>query len=193
MRNKEFDKTKVLDKAVFTFWKRGYANTSIQNLVDEMGINRRSMYTTFGDKHQLLMLSLKRYFEVNSNNVNQKIQAESTLRGKIFALFNVYSSNNTSRPKGCFIVNSAIELAQFDTDVLNLINNYFQAEINFIESVLVKFEKDLAENTDFFKLAMILQNALVGIRVVAKSGFSSQQLELITKQTIQSLPWRKNN
>ena len=54
-RPKEFDPQEVLDKAVDLFWRQGYEFTSIQDLVDHLGINRASLYETFGDKHQLFL------------------------------------------------------------------------------------------------------------------------------------------
>ena len=55
-RTKEFDEQVVLTKAMNLFWEQGYEKTSMQELVDRMGIHRRSIYDTFGDKHQLCLL-----------------------------------------------------------------------------------------------------------------------------------------
>lgn len=48
-RHKEFNRDEVLMKAMETFWHYGYEGTSIQTLVEKMGINRGSLYDTFGD------------------------------------------------------------------------------------------------------------------------------------------------
>ena len=66
-RKKEFDEVEVLDKALDVFWKKGYSATSIQDLVDSMGINRASIYDTWGDKHNLYVESLKRYRQKSSS------------------------------------------------------------------------------------------------------------------------------
>jgi TetR/AcrR family transcriptional regulator, transcriptional repressor for nem operon len=50
-RQKEFNRDEVLHKAMEVFWTRGYERASIQDLVEHMGINRQSIYDTFGDKH----------------------------------------------------------------------------------------------------------------------------------------------
>ncbi len=59
-RQKEFDRDEVLHKAMEVFWTRGYEGTSIQDLVKHMGINRQSIYDTFGDKHSLFLQALDR-------------------------------------------------------------------------------------------------------------------------------------
>ena len=50
-RSKEFEENEVLDKAMKLFWEQGYEKTSMTDLVEHMGIHRRSLYDTFGDKH----------------------------------------------------------------------------------------------------------------------------------------------
>jgi TetR/AcrR family transcriptional regulator, transcriptional repressor for nem operon len=47
---KQFDRADVLDRATVLFWRRGYEATSIRDLVTATGINRGSIYATFGDK-----------------------------------------------------------------------------------------------------------------------------------------------
>ena len=54
-RNKEFEEEAVLQKAMELFWKQGYEKTSMSDLVEHMGIHRKSLYDTFGDKHSLYL------------------------------------------------------------------------------------------------------------------------------------------
>lgn len=64
-RRREFEPVEALDKAMELFWRRGYQATSVQNLVDHLGINRQSLYDMFGDKHELFLATLDRYFDVS--------------------------------------------------------------------------------------------------------------------------------
>jgi TetR/AcrR family transcriptional repressor of nem operon len=57
-RHKEFERQQALEKAMETFWRYGYEGTSIQNLVESMGINRGSLYDTFGDKRSLFLAAI---------------------------------------------------------------------------------------------------------------------------------------
>src|ERR1700747_2040175 len=58
---RQFDPDEVLDRAMALFWERGYAATSIQDLVAKTGINRASLYNTFGDKKRLFLAVLDHY------------------------------------------------------------------------------------------------------------------------------------
>jgi AcrR family transcriptional regulator len=60
-RPKTFDRTQILDKVVELFWDWGYEATSINDLLDYLGIRHQSLYDTFGDKHGLFLEALERY------------------------------------------------------------------------------------------------------------------------------------
>ena len=74
-RKKEFDPEIVLKRAVDLFWKKGYANTSLNDLVEHLGINRFSLYSTFGDKKTLYITALNYYIDNNSAPALQKLNA----------------------------------------------------------------------------------------------------------------------
>ena len=77
-RTKEFDRDIVLRKAVAAFRERGFEGTSIQVLVDRMGIHRASLYDTYGSKEQLFREVLEDYADlVHSNYYGQVISTES--------------------------------------------------------------------------------------------------------------------
>jgi AcrR family transcriptional regulator len=60
---KHFDQTAVLGTVVQLFWRQGLATTGIQDVVAATGVNRSSLYATFGDKHQLYLAALDRYLD----------------------------------------------------------------------------------------------------------------------------------
>ena len=60
-RPREFDRDEVLDLAIKVFWTRGYDRTSVQDLVNSMGIQRGSLYAAFGGKQPLFLEALDRY------------------------------------------------------------------------------------------------------------------------------------
>ncbi len=62
-RPKEFDEAEVLERAVELFWARGYQATSVQDIVDHVGVNRQSLYNEFGGKDALFLAALRRYME----------------------------------------------------------------------------------------------------------------------------------
>ena len=86
-RSKEFNEEEALDKAMEIFWKQGYEKTSIQDLVDQMGIHRRSLYDTFGDKHSLFVQTLERYESLIASQIRKQITEEMTTVESIRKIF----------------------------------------------------------------------------------------------------------
>lgn len=60
-RPKAFDREEALQQAMQLFWEKGYASTSMQDLVDRMGIGRASLYDTFGSKQDLFHEAIALY------------------------------------------------------------------------------------------------------------------------------------
>ena len=60
-RSKEFDQERALAAAMDIFWRQGYENTSLEDLMREMGIARQSLYDTFGDKRALYLKAMARF------------------------------------------------------------------------------------------------------------------------------------
>jgi TetR/AcrR family transcriptional repressor of nem operon len=112
-RQKEFDRDEVLHKAMEVFWARGYEATSIQSLVKQMGINRQSIYDTFGDKHSLFLQSLDRYREIQSRKVFDVLERPGSVKKNLRQLFEevVARALSAEGRRGCFVGNSMSELA----------------------------------------------------------------------------------
>ena len=70
---KQFDRYEVLDRAMAAFWTRGYEATSIDDLVEATGINRGSLYGTFGDKRRLFLMALDRYWDTVVNAMMEEL------------------------------------------------------------------------------------------------------------------------
>ena len=70
-RPKQFDDDEVLARAMQVFWRKGYDATSLDDLVEAMGIPRQSLYRTFTDKHTLFLRALEYY----DQNVTSRILA----------------------------------------------------------------------------------------------------------------------
>lgn len=60
-RPREFDPDLALQKALEVFWKKGYEGASLPDLTEAMGINKPSIYATFGNKEQLFLKAIELY------------------------------------------------------------------------------------------------------------------------------------
>jgi TetR/AcrR family transcriptional repressor of nem operon len=84
-----FDYDGVLDKAMWLFWKHGYAGTALRDLLKVMGIGEGSFYNTLKSKKQLYLACLKRYEDTEGHRRLQALMTAPTARQGIRALFGV--------------------------------------------------------------------------------------------------------
>ncbi|WP_311769227.1 TetR/AcrR family transcriptional regulator [Listeria immobilis] len=183
---KQFDEQIVLNKAMHIFWEKGYEKTSMQDLVDYMGIHRRSIYDTFGDKHELFLKSLDCYeFRLNQI-INQQVKQDMTIKEKLETLFLSVSSVNNESPKGCLIVNSAAELSLLDEPIKKKIQELFDKSEMYLYQLLVEamIKGEISKNKNLQELACYLHNAWVGIRVLVKTTNDQTKLPTIVKTTL---------
>lgn len=168
-RTKDFDEQEVLAKAVDVFWRKGYNGTSMQDLVDGLGISRSSLYDTYGDKHTLYLKALEKY-QCNSSGamcsiVNNTLSAKDAIRKLL-----EYTTTDEEQ-KGCFLVNSEVEVAPHDTEVSKMICSSGQ-QIEDAFYIAIKKGQDSGEITNkqaARALARFTFNTVKGIRVTAKS------------------------
>lgn len=85
-RTREFDEDQVLDAAMQLFWEKGYEATSLSDLTSRMGIQRPSIYSTFGDKKELFEAALRRYTMSRASDIRNKLQSHSSVK-ESFSIF----------------------------------------------------------------------------------------------------------
>ena len=171
-RTKDFDENEVLIKAVNLFWYKGYNGTSIQDLVDGLGISRSSLYDTYGDKHTLFMKALESYqasasgamCNIISNNVSAKVAIRRLLELTTLELV------GDNQHKGCFMTNAAVEVAPHNAEVNTMIcQNDQLIEDAFYQAIKKGQESgEITNKKDARALARFIFNAVQGIRVSAK-------------------------
>ncbi|MNC00684.1 HTH-type transcriptional repressor ComR [compost metagenome] len=188
-RSKEFDVDNVLGKAMTIFWQQGYEKTSMQDLVSGMGIHKRSMYDTFGDKHTLYMKVMERYAEITSAKMENRIEGLSSAKEAIRLLFEMTVHREGIEPKGCLLVNTAVELSNHDPDAAAKVNDAFLNTERLFERLLRHGQEsgELPRSFEPADIAAYLHNVLVGLRVLVKTTQDRGKLQSIVDTTLKVL------
>ena len=172
-RTKAFDKQEVLQKAMELFWEKGFHATSIQDLVDHLGINRASMYGTFGGKDQLFMQSLKLYLQQNKANIEE---IREILRGKSTKAFlseylhQAVRKEEILNQKGCFAANSTSELSKKNEKVCTVLTDNMEDQVKFFE-VIIRIGQERREIDDSQNARHLARHLFVfinGLNIVSK-------------------------
>jgi len=172
-RTKDFDEDEVLGKAIDIFWHKGYNGTSMQDLVDALGISRSSLYDTYGDKHTLFMKALESYQNEASGKICAIVNSPGPTKETIRILLELITGEllGDQRHKGCFMVNAEVEVAPHDPEVNQLVCTNDQQVEDAFYTVIKKGQesREIANPQDARALARFTFNTVKGLRVTAKS------------------------
>lgn len=190
-RTKDFDEDEVLAKAIKLFWQKGYNGTSMQDLVDGLGISRSSLYDTFGDKHQLYLKALATYRRAQVDVRNEILHAAVPAKVAIRQLMDLTIDQiiRDKQHKGCFLVNSAVETAPHDKETNNIVCQNDEEVENAFYQVVKRGQAngEISTKQDARALARFLFNNIVGIQVTGKSATSKAAFEDIIRLTLSVL------
>lgn len=172
------------------FWCKGYAATSIEDLLEALQISRSSLYDTFGDKRSLFLTALRAY----SQNVIQRmgrvlVHAPTPIAAVEMILGDLVASAGTAQgAQGCFMVNSVAELAPFDAEVTQIAAEYARTVQDLLAGAL---RKAAAEGIPLSaapeQLSTYVFNATQGMRLLIKAGAPRDQVQAVAEITMRAL------
>lgn len=124
-RTKEFVVEEALERARDIFWSRGFEGTSLSDLTEGMGIQRASLYDTFGSKAELFQQAFAQYQELGCQNL-ERLLSEGTdpVDSLRLVLESAIPESLEAERRGCFCVNVAVELAPHDPEVARQLENH---------------------------------------------------------------------
>jgi len=170
-RTKCFNRDEALEKAMQAFWAKGYEATSVQDLVDCMGINRGSLYDTFGDKHQLFLEALDQY-GTGALLRTDVLSHEGDAREILSKFMYVFMQKQVMDPKrrGCFMTNAAVELCSRDDECAERVRVFFEDMEDALKELISRGQRDGTFKTkrDAASLAAFFVGVMQGMRVVGK-------------------------
>ena len=172
-RQCEFDSEQVLDKAMHLFWKKGYNATSMAELEKGMGINKFSIYNSFGNKHQLFLAVLNHYAEKKLGQMLDLLNASPRGLAAIERVLDLLETivSESSEQAGCLMLSSGTELSLHDADVSNKVrrvNRYL--EDAFYQALLDAQKKgEISAHLDLKDYSRFLVSLYQGMMTVAKN------------------------
>ena len=173
------------------FWSRGYGAASIQDLVKHMGINRQSLYDTFGDKHALYLRALDRYSEVEGRRIFDLLEQPGSVKKALRQLFTrvIEGSLRGGQRRGCFMGNAISELAGRCKDTAaRTCSSMAATEEAFYRALLRgKKEGELKGVREPRAVARFLYSSFQGLVLMAKATQDRKTLEDVVKVTLSVL------
>lgn len=190
---KKFDEQTTLERALQVFWSKGYEATSMQDLVDGMGVNRGSLYATYGDKRSLFLASMKMY-DQKRQLMLAEFEENFSPKEAIRRVFQAFTSNvcPAGGNRGCFLTNTALELADHDAEVRSIVASAQEDVEAFLKRLIRKGQAagEIPANIKPIETARGLLASLMGILVLVRSRPHAQLLRTIIHEVLDRLTHR---
>ncbi len=180
-RKREFDPAQALDKAMALFWDKGYADTTMDDLVDVTGVSRYGLYGTFGNKRELFTAALDRYA------AQMALQRQTALRrpgaglAEIRRFFDgiVQMVGTPTAKRGCMLCNTATEVAAHDAGIARTVRGHLDDLANAFAQALqnARDNGDLDASVDPARTARCLTGLMQGGAVMIRAGYDRNYLK----------------
>ena len=173
---KQFDTTLALEKAMHVFWQHGFAGASLSQLLCEMGIGKKSLYDTFGNKRSLFLKALDLYASRSLESVKEKLAQPGPVLKNLKQLF---LSFHESECKGCFYGTNMADFDLSDKEV----SDRFCLHLKNFENVLTEaLERavnngEMSPKTSPQKAARLLSCLAQGTALVGRVGECPQRYQ----------------
>jgi AcrR family transcriptional regulator len=181
-RPRGFDSGEVLGAATERFRTRGYAGTSLDDLVDATGLQRPSLYAAFGDKRALYLATLDRTIERAGRAIDQLIAADLPLRQSLKVMFRTVIDGfltGETGPSGCIMVSTSATSAVDDAEIRARLAAFVKMEDDKIEELLIARGDPLAAAH-----ARLATSVIHSLSVRARAGAPRDALEVLAADCV---------
>lgn len=188
----EFVYEEVLTNAMEQFWREGFEASSVQKLLDVTGINRGTLYNSFGDKDTFFKSCLEHYSKLVDAELAASLNNEELAPWAAIEKYfdtTVIGVTNKRRAMGCLLVNSFCESINYNKDIQKLLKNYYGT----IRKAFLKRTKEaekagqLATGVSSDLAADVLMTLLSGLRVHSREGKNGKQLAEVIAVTLKAV------
>lgn len=179
-RPREFDVDEVLDRIVELFWVQGFEATSMSDIVEATGLNKSSLYNSFGSKDELFQTALDRYTTMREGLIRAGLRDGSAGLDDIMTFLDMVEIEMTSPAgsRGCMAINTSTELGHCD-DAVAQMGSHFRGEMR--SSIGATLDRATArgeiEATGVGHRTEMLVAFMLSLGVVARSGAPTSELE----------------
>ena len=189
-RPRGFVPDQVLEIVMTLFWEHGYDGVSISDLTDATGINRRSLYATFGSKEQLFCRAVDRYL-AGPGGFFAEAMGQPTARDiasmMVHGAADAYA--DPASPRGCLLVQGALASGEGSAPIRVDLARRRDAAVKMLAERFSIAQRDgELPGADPLVIARWIYAICQGISIQARSGATREELHAIADQALKAWP-----
>ena len=191
-RPRGFAEDSALEAAMRVFWEKSYEGATLADLTEAMGINRSSLYASFGDKEALFRIAIARYAEGPAAYLKKALR-EPTARAVVEALLRgaLQLLTDPSHPRGCLSVQGALACGSDAEPMKQAMIEWRKQGESGIQKRLqrARAEGDLAKDVNPGDLARYISTVVTGLGVQAANGSTKAEMTRVAELALRSMPF----
>jgi len=186
-RPRGYDPEEALARAAATFWKAGYAGTSLDDLSAATGMNRPSLYAAFGDKREIYLKTLDYYMEEGRALARDALADDPPLRVFLKRFYDkaldLYFGDG---PRGCYTVGTAATVAAVDDEVRKFLADRVRNADDFLRKQIEQGQAqgEIARDADPAALAYLATATLHTLAIRSRAGVPRKELDALVRAAI---------
>ncbi|ROO89985.1 TetR family transcriptional regulator [Actinocorallia herbida] len=190
-RPRQFDSDSAVERAMQVFWRKGYGATTPQDLVDELGIGKGSLYNAFGSKHALFEKALLRYRDSQTEALVAMLEEGGPVKERLRKVLMFLVELDLADPdrRGCMAVNTVAELGESDESAMRLVRRMLDRTEEAFRAVVEEGRRDgeIAADVDARAVGSLLLNTVVGLRLICRSAEGPERPTRVVDALLASL------
>jgi TetR/AcrR family transcriptional regulator, copper-responsive repressor len=186
-RPRAYDPATAVARAADTFWKAGYAGTSLDDLAEATGMNRPSLYAAFGDKRDLYLKTLEYYRDQARALARAALADQPSLKVFLKRFYDkaleLYLEGG---PRGCYSIGTAATVAAVDDAVRAFLAESMRSTDSFLKHQIEKAKErgEIARDADAAALAYLASATLHTVAVRSRAGLPRKELDALVAASI---------
>lgn len=169
-RPRAYDPQTVLDAAMRVFWRKGYADASVGDLVAATGLNRASLYAAYGDKAGLFEAVLDHYGTCVGGPVSARLKSRAEPKAALRAYLEASGGLGLAEdaPPGCLVALTAMDISAAPPGArARVADAYLRMEQQIAEHLEhAQRTRHLAQHADPVALARFYVGVIQGLSVL---------------------------
>lgn len=190
-RIREFDPEIVAQKAMELFWRKGFADTSVRDLVEYTGVAHAGLYAEFGDKEGLYSAALKKYLDIFVEEMSHDLEKPTSGRAEVVGFFEklLAGAEDGRYRNGCMVANGCVEFSNMNMSVNNAVLMSFTRITKALQAAIERavISGDVNQNIDPERVAVAMTNTFQGMSIQCRAGAPIETLRMISQAAIDQL------
>lgn len=187
---KQFDPDVALIKAMEVFWAHGYEAASLSELLKQMGIGKKSLYDTFGNKRSLFLKALAHYAQMTLTEIRDRLAAAGSPLGNLKQLLQTWEDMHSQPGScGCMLGTNIADFNTDDAEIAKVMQGYLQQLEDVFTATLSRAQRsgELSPRANPREMARLLLCMTQGMALLGRVVEDDQPLKGVAVTAIRLL------